>query len=121
MNPPGKGDTLPEGTLEWAERLRDPDEYRRALLRIPKDKEWSDEDLENPEYAGRALLLMQRVARENAPGGVDPFKVDELDVKAGLYLGLSKEDAIRLGNGEAKRRIGQYLQIGFQKLQAGQK
>ena len=112
--------SLPAGTLEWMERLRDPDEYFRALLRISPDKKRTKEDLKNPEYLARAILLMEKVAKENAPTGVDPYEIDETDVKAALLLGFSKEAAIEHGRKEAVSRILKYTGDGIKKMEAKQ-
>jgi hypothetical protein len=68
----------------------------------------------------RVILLLQRIARENAPGGVDPFQVDVLDVKAGLLLGLSENEAIEVGQNETLRRVFKYARICIQKKVAEQ-
>ena len=112
--------SLPAGTIEWMERLRDPDEYSRALLRISPDKKWTKEDHKNPEYLARAFLLIEKVAKENAPTGVDPYEVDEVDVKAALLLGFSKEAATEHGRKEAVSRILKYTGDGIRKMEAKQ-
>lgn len=109
--------TQESNTRKWA-LYGEPRQVLRVLRAIEPEQEWTEDNLKDPKHAKQGMSIMEKVARENAPEGTDPFEVDPTDVKAGLFLGLSEEDAIELGRYELVRRLNQYISKGIKKLEA---
>ena len=75
---------------------------------------------QKPRVFGESIPAYGESGKENAPTGVDPYEVDEVDVKAALLLGFSKEAATEHGRKEAVSRILKYTGDGIRKMEAKQ-